>query len=383
MPSIYLDWAASTPPWPDILESYASTSLNLYANTSSKHAAGRQAAKTLESSRALLAKTLDCPPDRLIFTSGGTEADHIPMLACLLKKGKRSIVISDIEHSAIHEQAKILASLGIEVRRVKPDTEGFIDPAVLADAVSPDTILVSVMTVNNETGAIQPISELVKAVRNKSQGGRRPFFHTDAVQAFGKLVFKPASLGVNSAAISAHKLGGPRGIGALYLDKALSVLAIGGGQENDIRAGTHNLAGAEALAKAAVRADSELEKAQIQARILENRLLNGLSSIPCATVLPHTRKAGDTRYSPYITCLAFPGLGGETMARVLDDAGIAVSTGSACSSGKHDRRVLNAMGVDQELSFSSIRLSFGRDTTLADIDTFLDTAGSLYTRYKT
>ncbi|MFH2114276.1 MAG: cysteine desulfurase family protein [Spirochaetota bacterium] len=383
MPSIYLDWAASAPPWPDLLRACTTTAQEHFANTSSKHAPGIQAGKALEASRSLLATALDCPKDRVSFTSGGTESDHITLLACLLKRGSRSIVISDIEHSAIDEQANILASLGIEVRRVRPDRDGFVDPATIADAVSKDTVLVSVMTVNNETGAIQPIAELVQAVADASTGHRKPFFHTDAVQALGKIPFSPASLGVDGAAFSAHKLGGPRGIGALYLSSPLKVLASGGGQENGIRAGTHNLAGAEALANAAIRACSDSGKTQELARLLEARLIEGISSIPGAMMVPATRKAGDPRYSPFILCMSFPGLGGETMMRVLDDAGIAVSTGSACSSGKHERRILNSMGVDQAVSFSSIRVSTGRNSTVEDIETFLDKAGSLYARYKT
>ena len=309
MHSIYLDWAASTPPWPDLLQTYAITSQELFANTSSQHAPGKLAGKSLSVSRNLLSQALDCPPDRLVFTSGGTESDHIPLLACLLKKGKRSIVISAIEHSAVDEQANILASLGIEVRRVKPDNEGFINPAALADAVSKDTVLVSVMTVNNETGAIQPVTELVQAVGSASKGGRKPFFHTDAVQALGKIAFKPSASGVDSAAFSAHKLGGPRGIGALYLARPLEVLCSGGGQENGIRAGTHNLAGAEALARAAVRSMENLGSAQALAGFLEARLIEGIASIPGATILPDTRKAGDVRFSPFILCASFPEIG--------------------------------------------------------------------------
>lgn len=383
MPSIYLDWAASAPPWHDLLQDYISTSQANFANTSSKHTSGRLAGERLETSRSSLARALDCPPDRLAFTSGGTEADHIPLLACLLKRGSRSIVISDIEHSAIDEQANILASMGLEVRRVRPDRDGFVDPAAIADAVSKDTIFVSVMTVNNETGAIQPMARLVQAVAEASRGSRRPFFHTDAVQALGKIPFSPAALDVDGAAFSAHKLGGPRGIGALYLSRPLKVLATGGGQENGIRAGTHNLAGAEALAKAANRACADSCKAHELARVLEARLINGLSSIPGATMVPATRKAGDPRYSPFILCVSFPGLGGETMMRVLDDSGIAVSTGSACSSGKQERRILDSMGIAKDISFSSIRVSTGRDSTVEEIDTFLELAGSLYARYKT
>jgi cysteine desulfurase len=382
MSFIYLDWAASTPPWSDLSTGFVSASEELFANTSSNHSFGKRANLALTSARSLLSEALLCKPNRLLITSGGTEADHIPLLASLRKKGSRSIVVSAIEHSAIDEQANILSTLGLDVYKVKPNSDGFIEPAALAEAVRKDTILVSVMTVNNETGAIQPLAEIARAVGETNGSGRKAFFHTDAVQALGKIPFYPELSGVDSAAFSAHKLGGPRGIGALYLARPIEVLAVGGGQENGIRPGTHNLAGAITFAEAAKRSINTMEQSLKLARILEAQLIEGIARISGAAILPITRKAGDNRYSPYIICAAFPGLGGETMMRLLDDAGIIVSTGSACSSGKQERRILHAMGIPNDLSFSSIRISTGRLSTITDIDIFLDKAESIYTRYK-
>ncbi|PKL08626.1 MAG: cysteine desulfurase, partial [Spirochaetae bacterium HGW-Spirochaetae-7] len=311
------------------------------------------------------------------------EADSIVMLSALTGTGPKSMVISSIEHSAVHQQARMLEELGVKVIRVKPNRDGIVEPGAVADAIRPDTVIVAVMAVNNETGAIQPTGATSAAIKLASGSGREPFFHCDAVQALGKIPFDVDALGVDGAAFSAHKLGGPRGVGALYLRRTVRPLVQGGGQENGMRSGTQNTAGAWAFSKAAERSEESLEAGFNHALKLEAMLLDGIRSIPGATVIPQGRTAGDPRWSPYIACVGFPGLGGETMARLLDDEGIWVSTGAACSGAKKERRVLDAMGVDRELSFSSIRVSTGRDSTEADIVAFLEHAGSCYARFRT
>jgi cysteine desulfurase len=199
----------------------------------------------------------------------------------------------------------------------------------------------------------------------------------------GKIPFNVKTAGIDGAAFSAHKLGGPRGIGALYLRKNLSPIVRGGGQERGIRPGTQNTAGAWALARAAELSLASMEAAYQKAAAFEKVLIDGVRSIPGAVIVPLSRLPGDTRYSPYIASIAFPGLGGETMARILDDEGIQVSTGSACSGGTKGRRVLDAMGVDPEVSFASIRVSTGRDTTKDDVYAFLEHASAAYLKYKT
>jgi len=383
MSPCYLDWAAGAPPYQDLVTEAADLAVLTYGNPSSVHQAGKSAKTILENSRALLAGVLCTNPERIAFTSGGTEADSIAMLSTLLAKGSRSVIISSIEHSAVFEQARILEELGITIIRIAPDREGFINPDAIADAIRPDTALVAVMAVNNETGAIQPITRIAASIRAATgNAGRQPFFYCDAVQALGTTGFDATAAGVDGAGFSAHKLGGPRGIGALYLRKPLRPLVSGGGQEGGIRPGTHNTPGAWAFAQAASRSAEARTRAMLQARDFENALIDGLKAIPGATPIPVSRKAGDERYSPYILHAAFPGLGGEVLCRLLDEQGIAVSTGAACSSAKKERRVLDAMGVDRDLSFSSIRISTGRDTTIADIDEFLDRAATLHARYR-
>lgn len=382
MNTSYLDWAATAPPYEDILKESTEHAIREFGNPSSAHAAGRAARTILDNSRARLAEALACLPERIVFTSGGSEADTIVLLSVLNSRGPRSIVISAIEHSAIHEQATALESLGVEVIRVKPERTGLVSPESVAEALRPDTVLVSIMAVNNETGAIQPLAEISTAVRS-AMARKPPLLHTDAVQALGKIAFNPSAIGFDAASFSAHKLGGPRGVGALYLARSIEVLARGGGQENGIRAGTHNVAGAWCFSKAASRSVEKLEKNRDLALDLEKRLIEGIDDIQGASVIPWERKTGSPEYSPFITSIAFPGLGGETMARILDDKGIQVSTGAACSHARKDRRILDAMGLERELSFSAIRVSTGRETRPADIDRFLEAASAAYLHYRT
>lgn len=380
----YLDWAASAPPYPELMEAMARDAVEFHANPSSAHLPGRAAADALAKARKLLGQALGVPPDSLYFCSGGSEANSIILLSVLARpsgQSKASVLISATEHPSIYEQAAVLERLGIELIRLKPSASGVIEPDTLAQAIRPDTVQVSIMAVNNESGAVNDLAALSKTAREASKG-RPILFHSDAVQAFGKLKLRPRELGVDALSLSAHKLGGPRGIGALYLRKPLPVLARGGGQEGGLRSGTPNVAGALAFARAAGRAAAELESNHARAIALEERLLHGIASIPGSIVLPRGRTPGDGRYSPYIVSLSFPGLAGETMARALNGEGIAVSNGSACSTGKRDGRVWEAMGAERELWLSSVRVSTGRDTRSEDIDRFLAVAASLYARYK-
>ncbi len=382
MNGTYLDWAATAKPWQDLSAESAALAVRSFGNPSSAHGPGREARESLEASRARLGLSLACPASAIVFTSGGSEADSIVMLSALLRGADRSAVVSAIEHSAVFEQAAAMERLGVRVLRVAPRPDGTLDPRAVADAVRPDTVLVSVMAVNNETGAIQDLAGIAALCREASRG-RALLIHSDAVQAFGKIPFKPVALGLDAASMSAHKLGGPRGVGALWLRAPIQVLARGGGQENGLRPGTHNVAGAWAFSMAAARASDSMTEALSRARALEARLLQGAASIPGCLPLPQARAAGDGRYSPYIVPLAFPGLGAETMVRLLDDAGVFVSAGAACSAHSKERRVYDAMGTPRELSFSAVRVSFGRESSPGDVDRFLEAAASLYARYKT
>ncbi len=395
----YLDWAATSPPDEDCLRAGTRAALELYGNPSSLHFGGNAARTRLEESRSLIAASLDSRDGRISFTGSGTEADSIPLLALLRqisKRGKRDtlssgeplhIITSSIEHSAIYAQSAVLEALGFVVSYLKPGPDGRVDPETVAEAITRRTALVSIMAVNNETGAIQPLADIVAAARRTAveMGKRMPLIHSDAVQAFGKVEFRPQEIGLDSASVSAHKIRGPRGVGALWHMKAFDPLVVGGGQEKGIRPGTENLPGIVAFACAAEKAIAGLRRARDHAQALESRLMEGLAGIRGATVLPAGRRAGDPRYSPYIVSIAFPGLSGEVMQRALSDRSIAVSTGSACASRSRakTRRVLDAMGVPADLAMSAIRVSTGALTSDSDIDRFLETCESLYKTLRT
>lgn len=401
----YLDWASTSPPDRAILLEAAELAARAYGNPSSRHGPGQEARAALEESRSRLGAVLGgagggpllsasglrpAAAGRLVFTSGGSEADAIVILAVLRKKlsaraGAVHVVASSIEHSAVYEELRLLEGLGLEVSFVDPGADGLLSPAAVAGALRRETALVAAMAVNNETGAVQPLAAIARAVGEASRAlGRRaaPLFHSDAVQALGKIPFEPAALGITSAAFSAHKLRGPRGAGALWLASPLEPLQVGGGQEEGLRPGTESLQGAFAFSRAAEAALASLAENRGRARALEARLLEGLP--PGALPLPLGRRAGDERYSPFILSIAFPGLSGEVLARALADEGVAVSTGAACSANarKKGRRVLEAMGLEAGLAFSAIRVSTGPTTETAEVDRFLETAAALYRRLK-
>ena len=395
---VYLDWAATTPPDLALLASALEESARLYANPSSPHAAGKAARDALEEARASLMGSLAssaggrAPGGALVFTGSGTEADQIPLLALLRARGTSTaphLVISAIEHAAITAQAEALARLGFAVTTVKPGADGAVRPEKIAEALRPGTKLVAVMAVNNETGAVNDIGAIGRAVGAAAASlgmARPPLFHVDCVQALGKIPFDLAAAGATSAAFSAHKLRGPRGVGALWHARPIEPLAVGGGQESGIRSGTENLFGAMAFSRCAAEAAASAAEHLAHARNLERRLLEGLAAIPGASAVPFGRAPGDPRWSPWIASAAFPGLSGEVFVRALSDSGIAVSTGSACSHSKgaaKGRRVLDAMGLPADLAFSSIRISWGPATGPGDIDRFLETANVLYRSLKT
>ncbi len=375
---IYLDWAASAPPEKEALDAAREFSSRHYANPSSVHSAGKAAREELEKARECFVRALG--GGHVVFTSGATESNSSLLLAQLARQalaGSRGsaagIVVSALEHASVYEQAQRLRDFGLACAFVSPGRDGIIDPGNVAGRIGADTVLVSVMLVNNETGVMQPIADIARAVRAaRGAGGRRILVHTDAAQAFGKVPFKPLELGVDAASLSGHKMGGPRGIGALWLTPNVSPAfpGAGGGQESGFRAGTENLPGIAAFRAAAEKRMGGLAEELAAARGKRVAFVNAVRGITGIRFFPENP---DGPCSPYILCFGFPPLPGDVLVRHADSRGFLIGSGSACSSRKKNRtRVLESMGIAAETALSAVRVSFGPSTDVRELESFAE-----------
>ncbi len=364
--SVYLDWAATSPSDREILQESLELSCTAFGNPSSVHREGKKAATLLSEARDRCARALGVKSGTIVFTSGGTEADHLPLLALLQRPVRGTVAVSAIEHPAILEQARLLENTGWKTLVIPADREGFISIDAVLATIRDDTAFVSVMAVNNETGAIQPVAEIAASLAARCAGKRKPHFHVDAVQSAGKIPFAPGTTGIDSAAISAHKIQGPRGAGLLYLARRVEPFIRGGGQEGGLRPGTENLAGAWALSRClekSVGALAEHDGTESCAYLIEK-----LASVRGVRTIPESRKPVDGRFSPWIVQFTNDFIPGEVLVRALSDRNICISTGSACSSRKKTRPVLQAMRVDADAQRNAFRVSTGRTTTREEID---------------
>ncbi len=361
----YFDWAATSPADEDILKESLEETLECWGNPSSSHAVGKKARELFEGARARAAGVLGVKPETIYFTSGGTESDQIPLLSVLSKPMKGKVLVSSIEHPAIREQAEALKNCGWQVQQIPADTDGVIQPQAVTALLDKDTVLVCVMAVNNETGVIQPIYEIADAITKACEGKRKPKFHVDCVQAAGKIKLNLNYKGIDSAALSSHKICGPRGIGILYMKEACEPFLRGGGQEKGLRSGTENVFGALAFSKCLERYYNK-EKASDAERT--NSFIKKLSELPGCTIVPASRLEKMELFSPYVVQAAFNNIPGNVMLRALDAKGFSISTGSACSSKKNKRPVLEAMHVDSKLRETAVRFSFGPHTTDKAVD---------------
>jgi cysteine desulfurase len=374
----YFDWAATAIP-----ERFSETEAYLrqerttvpFANPSSKHSEGRAAREALEDARRRCADILNVHAEQLYWTSGGTESGAIVLFSRIKHFSQTSggLLCGVTEHPAILENCKTIKNFGLPVGFVGIDGLGAVTGATLERALEKqkNTGMISIMLVNNETGSIADIKSLVSLARKKS--GRPIFFHSDMVQALGKMPINLYEWDVDAASFAAHKIGGPRGIGLLYLKNPVDVLISGGGQESGIRSGTENLDGALAFTACIEKYAHEktlcdnYNAAQERARYL----IEQLGTIERCAIVPKTRVDAPERFLPNILLCAFDKIPGEVMARLLDDAGFAVSTGSACASAQKKHPVLEAMGIDSATTFNVIRISHGWSTTKDDIDALL------------
>ncbi len=367
-PAFYFDHNATTPVWPEVLEAMQPFWSKLYANPSSLHQAGSAVARELRQARRDVASFLGANDEtEIIFTSGGTESNNAAFRSALwTQKGKKKLVTTAVEHSSVIKPVRALQEEGIEVIFVPVTSHGDLDLVQFKEAMTENTALVSVMMANNETGVIFPIEKIGKEVKS-----RGILFHIDAVQGVGKIAFSLKSLDIDFLSISAHKFGGPKGIGVLYVkkDTPFRSFIFGGVQERGRRAGTENVPGMIGLAAACRRLQknfSEESKKMEQARNhFEEKILKKIPGVQI--------NGGPTNRLPNTSNLAFDKVDSEALLILLDQEGIYASSGSACISGAHEpSHVLKAMGLSKERGKSSIRFSFGPENTLQEIDSAVD-----------
>lgn len=361
---VYLDHNAGTPLHPGVLAAMCECLSGMPGNPSSTHQFGRAARAQLDRARAQVAALVGAHPSQVIFTSGGTEANNLALHAVTAGRAPGHLAVSAIEHPSVLEAARALRKSGWQLDLIEVDSDCRITPEALRRALKPDTRLVSVMLANNETGVIQPVSELAAVARAAGV-----LLHTDAVQAAGKIGVDFEASGAQLTTLSAHKIYGPKGAGALIVDKSLDLepMLFGGGQERGLRAGTENLAAIVGFGVAAELASATLAEEGERQRQLRDCLQAGLKRHAQVTLF-----AEHAPRLPNTVQFSIAGLDGETLLMQLDKAGIAVSSGSACASGSSEpSHVLLAMGVDPLLARGAVRVSLGRETTRQDIDTLL------------
>ena len=359
---IYLDNSATTRVYEQAAKEAFKVMTEIYGNPSSLHMKGVEAEKVMEEARRDIANALGANPDGLYFTSGGTEANNLAVIGGALAKKRRGnkVVVSAYEHDSVIKSAKQLESMGFSVTYLAPDKDGIITPQSVFDAVDEKTVLVSVMLVNNEIGAVNPIKELCAAAKRKNP---EVVFHTDAVQAFCKIPFKAEKLGVDLVTITAHKIGGPKGVGALWIKKGARVLPnhFGGEQEKQLRPGTQATPLIAAFGKAVFLDSTSMPVRRKRMEELERYLKDSIAEVDGVVL---NSKEGAL---PNIVNISVLGIRSEIMLHFLEKRNIYVSSGSACALGAKSH-VLAAMGYDSARIDSAIRISFGRDTEKEDID---------------
>ena len=364
MDRIYLDYAATAPVLPEVLDAMLPFFVSAYGNPSGIHANGRETRKAVELARRRTAGVLGAESREICFTSGGSESNNLAVQGtAFAMRGKGNhIITSQIEHHSVLNTCRWLEKQGFRVTYLPVDADGTVNPENVRDAICPETILVSIMTANNEIGTVQPVAQIGEICREKGVA-----FHTDAVQAVGMLRTDVREMNADLVSLSAHKFHGPKGTGALYIRKGtrLDPLIHGGSQERGLRAGTESVPGIVGLGKAIETAEAEREENAARIRGLRKVLTDRiLQNIPGARMNghPENRLPGNCHFS-------FPGTESEALLLRLDLAGISVSGGSACTSGSVEpSHVLQAIGLKDEMLHSSIRLTIGRETTLKEIE---------------
>ena len=357
---IYLDNSATTRPCPEAVAAVAGAMTEYWANPSSLYSLGTAAGRHLAAARQQVASALGAEPERVFFTSGGTEADNWAVAAAARRLGKRGrhMITTAVEHHAVLHPMERMESQGFSVTYLQPDEGGFVSAEALRAALRPDTIMVSVMMVNNESGAVMPLQEMIRATRRLSPNA---LFHTDAVQGFGKIPFRAKALGADMITISSHKVHGPKGAGALYIRAGLPLppLLLGGGQEKGARSGTEAMPAICGFGAAVAARFAHLRQDIAHMEALRDLCCRELAAIPGVVLFGQGA-------APHLGGLSVPGHRSQELINRLQDRGIYVSAGSACAKG-HRSHVLEAMGLPNAVIDGAIRVSFCPDNTESDV----------------
>ncbi len=385
MPKIYLDYAATTPTDPRVLKTMIPYFRDTFGNPSSLHTFGQKAKIAINEARGKVSRLINASPEEIVFTSGGTEADNFALKGVFysLSRPDSHIITSSFEHHAVLEPCKFLESQGAKITYLPVGKEGLVDPDDVHQALTPQTILVSVMHANNEIGTIQPIQEIGKIISDfrENQSKPYPYFHTDAVQTAGHLPIRVDELGIDFLSMSAHKLYGPKGVGALYIKKGIKITPFmhGGEQERKRRASTENVPGIVGFGQACELAGQELEEEAERLTGLRDWLIGQiLTKIKNSRLNGHPKKR-----LPNNVNVSIRGVEGEAMLISLDLEGIACSTGSACSSAElKPSHVLLALGLAPEIAHSSLRFALGRWTRKKDLDYMIKNLIQIVTRLR-
>lgn len=366
--SVYMDHSATTPTREEVVEAMQPYFNETFGNASSVHRFGQKARAALEEARETIAGQIGASPEEIIFTSGGTESDNLALKGTAFARKKKGthVITSTIEHHAVLNTCGWLEKNGFEVTRLPVDSQGRVEPADLRGALRDDTILVSIMLANNEVGVLQPVAELAAIAQEAGA-----VFHTDAVQAVGKIPVSVDGLGVDLMAISGHKFYGPKGVGVLYRRQGTRIQALqhGGHHENNLRAGTENVPGAVGMAEAMRLTCEERKEEAERLSGLRDRLQEGIMErIDDVQLNGHP-----TERLPHLLNVSILGIEGESMLLSLDAQGVAASTGSACTSGSLEpSHVLTSMDIPPEVAHGSLRFSLGRMNTEEDVDHVLE-----------
>lgn len=383
MKTVYLDHAAAAPLDPEVYEAMLPYFSDSYANPSSMHASGRNAAAAIRTARDMVARVVKCDPEEIIFTGSGTESDNLALMGGARRHKSRGmhIIISAIEHKAVTESAKVLEAEGFQVSIAPVDEYGMVDPKIIASMVTNETTIISVILANNEIGTVEPVAEVARLLESRKKATGFPLLHTDACQAAGYVALDVATLGVDLMTLNGSKSYGPRGVGVLYKKSGvlLSPTVVGGHQEGGLRAGTESVPLIVGMAKALQKAEALREEETKRLSELRVYFIQGLqAAIPDIIVNGHPEN-----HVPHILHVTVPKIEGESMVLLLDQAGIACATGSACSTNDlRPSHVLSAIGHDNDLIHGSLRFSMGRGTDKDAIEYVLSVFPGIVSRLK-